>query len=101
MVLRQGIKSFNASPRLVPNSPNQHHEPDLRDARERPIADQAVSGVVDPTAGLPALWADIRLRSLDFQGETLSSMDGGIYGVAWKEDLIEVAGCEFLRKHVC
>lgn len=86
---------------LASDSPNRHKEPDHRDAGERRIADQAVSGVVDLTAGLPALWIDGWLRSLEFQSETLSSTDAGNYGVAWKEDLIEVAGREFLRKQVC
>ena len=35
------------------------------------------------------------------RGETLSSTVTGNYGVARKEDLIEVAGCEFLRKQIC
>ena len=86
---------------LAPDSSNRHKEPDHRDAGERRIADQAVSGVVDLNAGLPALWADGGFRSLELQGETLSSTDAGNYGVAGEEDLIEVAGGELLRKQGC
>ena len=56
---------------------------------------------MDLSAGLPALGADSGFRSLELEGETLSSTDAGNYGVAGKEDLIEVAGCEFLRKQIC
>lgn len=75
---------------LAPYSLNRHKEPDYRDAVERRIADQAVSGVVDLNAGFPALWADGGFRSLELQGETLSSMDADNYVVAGKEYLIEV-----------
>ena len=51
--------------------------------------------------GLPTLGADSGFRSLELEGETLSSTVTGNYGVARKEDLIEVAGCEFLRKQIC
>lgn len=59
------------------------------------------SEVCGESEGLPALWVDGGFRSFELQGETLSSTDAGNYGVAWKEDLIEVAGCKFLRKQVC
>lgn len=56
---------------------------------------------MDLSAGLPTLGADSGFRSLKLEGETLSSTVTGNYGVARKEDLIEVAGCEFLRKQIC
>lgn len=88
------------TPALAPNPPNRHKEPDNRDAGERGVSNQAVSGVMDLSAGLPALGANRGFRSLKLEGETLLITDAGNYGVAGKEDLIEVAGCEFLRKQI-
>lgn len=96
---RNGFRA--TTPTLAPNSPNRHKEPDHRDAGERGVSDQARSGVMDLSAGLPTLGADSGFRSLELEGETLSSTVTGNYGVARKEDLIEVAGCEFLRKQIC
>lgn len=61
----------------------------------------AKRGNAQRDAGLPTLGADSGFRSLELEGETLSSTVTGNYGVARKEDLIEVAGCEFLRKQIC
>lgn len=95
---RNGFRS--TTPALASDSPNRYKEPDHRDAGEWGVSNQAVSGVMDLSAGFPALGTDSGSCSFELEGETLSSTDAGNYGVAREKDLIEVAGCEFLRKQI-
>lgn len=56
---------------------------------------------MDLDAGLAALGTNRKLGGLELQSDARSSANNGDDGVARKEDLIEVAGCELLRKQVC
>lgn len=81
--------------------PNRHKEPNQRNAGKWGVSYQAVSGVLDLGAGLATHGANRRLGSLQLQREARSTANIRDDGVARKDDLIEIAGCELLRKQVC